>query len=253
MKQGHRPAFVTRGYGGSKRGPLRVDLSMHTVVEVGDEALLLARVAPTWIGRDRVAAIREAEQSATHIILDDGLQNPNLLPTIALLIVDAVAGFGNGHVIPAGPLREPLKAALQRVDAVLVIGKDTASVRPYVGDIEIMKAHLQPIFQADFPRAEKFLAFAGIGRPEKFYASGRAVGLNIIGTHDFADHHVFSSSELEFLEDDARKRNARLLTTEKDFVRLPEAFRAGVNTMPVQLVFDDPAALTRFFASRSAA
>lgn len=247
QQKGFQPAFVTRGYGGSQRGPLRVDAAHHSAEDVGDEALLLLRQAPVWIGRNRVAAIREAEKYATHIILDDGLQNPNLKPDVALLVMDGPVGLGNGQIIPAGPLREPLTDALNRITAVLVIGKGDA---PKTGK-PVLRAHLQPAIPADFPRDGKFFAFAGIGRPEKFYELCRHAGLNLIETADFPDHHPFSQNELDTLERKAREHGAHLLTTEKDHVRLPPYFRDRVLTFPVRLEFEDSAAVEKLMIKMS--
>ncbi len=241
-KHGYNPVFVTRGYGGAQRGPLRVDAAHHGAVDVGDEALLLLRQAPVWIGRDRAAAIREAEKFASHIILDDGLQNPNIQPTLSILVMDAAMGLGNGATIPAGPLREPFADALQRVAAILLIGSGDVAELKNCGK-PVLRAKLFPSIPADFLRQEKFLAFAGIGRPEKFYDLCRREGLALAGTHDFPDHHPFSLRELEQLESQARKLGAKLLTTEKDFVRLPPYFQTRVLTFPIRLEFEAPASV----------
>jgi tetraacyldisaccharide 4'-kinase len=246
QQAGHKPVFVTRGYGGSRRGPLRVDLDRHSALDVGDEALLLAGMAPTWIGRNRPAAIREAERHGTHIVLDDGLQNPHLLPDIAFLVVDSEVGVGNGLIMPAGPLRETLRAVVEHVTAVILLGsgRDEHQIGMRMR-CPLVRAAWQANLPEDFPRAEKFYAFAGIGRPEKFYATCRAAGLTLVGTQNFADHHYFSAGELKRLAGKAEAENARLLTTEKDWVRLPLNFRAQVVALPAKLVFDDEAALKR--------
>ena len=244
--KGHKVAFVTRGYGGSQHGPLRVDPAHHGIEDVGDEALLLARQAPVWIGRNRAKAIREAEKFASFIILDDGLQNPSIRPHKSLLVMDGAVGIGNGHMIPAGPLREPLADALQRVAAVVIIG-DNGKIA--FQDKPVIHAQLKPAIPANFPRNDTFMAFAGIGRPEKFYALCRKAGLNLIATEDFADHHRFSSRELDKLEIKARGLGAKLLTTEKDFVRLPPYIRPRVLTFPVRLEFEDVAAVEKLISS----
>lgn len=241
---GKKPVFVSRGYGGTQRGPVQVDPRHHGADDVGDEPLLLQRQAPAWIGRDRAAAIRQAEKNATHIIMDDGLQHPHVQPDISLLVIDAPVGFGNGLVMPAGPLREPLADILPRVTAIVLIGDGAI---PDCGK-PVLHAHLRPVIPAGFPAQEKFLAFAGIGRPSKFYAAARGAGLTIVATRDFADHHPFGVGELEHLENDARAMGARLLTTDKDFVRLPAFIRPRVLTLPIQLVFDAPGALTDLLA-----
>jgi tetraacyldisaccharide 4'-kinase len=244
-QQKYNPVFVTCGYGGVESGPLRIDPTTHTATEVGDEALLLARAAPAWIGRDRTAAIRQAEKEATHIILDDGLQNPNVLPDLSLLVIDGETGLGNGCLIPAGPLRETLNEALKRVQAVVIIGKTNDAVfhMPHNSRAKVIAARIEPDLSAAFPRTQPFFAFAGIGRPEKFYQTCRATGMMLAGTQDFADHHVFTGGELDRLAQQADGLGAQLLTTDKDAVRLPTEFRARVMTLPVRLIFDEPGAI----------
>lgn len=238
-EQNAKPVFVTRGYGGSECGPLRVDPTHHTASQVGDEALLLARIAPTWIGRNRAAAIKAAQADATHIIMDDGLQNPSVKPARSFLVIDGAIGIGNAQIIPAGPLRENLDSALKRVDAVILIGDDTHHIARQIYK-PIIHAHIRTDLSADFPNVATFLAFAGIGRPEKFYQTCHEAGLNLIGTQDFPDHHPFTELELLNLEAKTLKRHAELLTTEKDWVRLPPVWQTKVRTLPVKLVFDIP-------------
>jgi len=236
--KGFRPVFVTSGYGGREKGPLRVDPERHTAADVGDEPLLLARVAPCWIGRDRAAAVREAEKDATHILLDDGLQNPTIVKTSSLLVIDGAVGIGNGRIIPAGPLRETLGDALERVKAAVMIGEDATSLTPRLTK-PVLRASLKPRLPKNFPRNREFFAFAGIGRPEKFYASCREFGLNIVSTYDFPDHYMFTQKDLSAFAEHARVRKLQLITTEKDRVRLPPNFRARVAVFPVDLVFED--------------
>ena len=239
---GHNPVFVTRGYGGHITDAVRVDTEKHSSADVGDEALLLARAAPVYVGQDRVAAIKLAEQNATHIILDDGLQNPNIIPDISLLVTDGATGIGNGHIIPAGPLREKLADALQRVQAVVMVGEDQTELAAQLNK-PILQAYIDPVLPAGFPLGASFLAFAGIGRPEKFYETCRKAGLTLAETRDFPDHHIFTAAELSDLQNRATKLNARLLTTEKDWVRLPPALQGRVETLPVHLAFSIPAAV----------
>jgi len=236
--QGAKPVFVTRGYGGQNKGPLRVDLNRHTATEVGDEPLLLARVAPCWIGCNRAAALREAEKEATHILLDDGLQNPTIVKTTSFLVIDGSVGLGNGQIIPAGPLRETLGDALKRVNAAVIIGEDAQNLTPRLNRL-VFRAQLEPRLSDDFPRDKEFFAFAGIGRPEKFYASCREAGLNIVSTLDFPDHYMFTQKDLSAFAEHARVRKLQLITTEKDWVRLPPDFRPKVAVFPVELVFED--------------
>lgn len=239
LEQNARPVFVTRGYGGSEHGPLRVDPTQHTAKQVGDEALLLARVAPVWIARNRASAIKAAEAEATNILMDDGLQNPTFKPSKSFLVLDGTTGIGNGQLIPAGPLRESLSRALKHIDAVIMVGEDATNI---AGQIHkpILHAYIRTDLPDDFPHEGKFFAFAGIGRPEKFYQTCREASLDLIGTADFADHHIFTELELLNLESKALKQHAKLLTTEKDWIRLPPNWQVKVKTLPIKMVFDIP-------------
>jgi tetraacyldisaccharide 4'-kinase len=237
-EHGQRPVFVTRGYGG--HGQLVcVNLAEHEAEDVGDEALLLAAVAPTWAGGERVDAVRLAESHGTVILMDDGLQNPTIAPTISILVIDGDVGTGNGHIIPAGPLRENLAQALKRVAAMIIIGDSDRHNLAATAKVPVFRAHMQPDLPKGFPRKSKFVAFAGIGRPEKFYATARALKLKIVATCDFPDHHVFTPADIDGLRLQAEEEGAHLLTTEKDAVRLPPDFRAETLILPVRLVFHE--------------
>ncbi len=239
---GASPVFVSRGYGGSKHGPLRVDPERHTAREVGDEALLLARVAPCWIGRNRAAAVRAAEKKATHIILDDGLQNPSVAPNVSFLVIDGERGVGNGKIIPAGPLRERLEDALPRVDVVVMIGDDLRNLAFNLGK-PVLRGDIRELLPDDFAKDVVYFPFAGIGCPDKFFAACRLAGLEVSGSHSFPDHHMFSEKELNTLEEHACKRGLRMITTAKDYVRLPMSFRPKVSVLPVEFVFEDEEAV----------
>jgi tetraacyldisaccharide 4'-kinase len=241
---GQKPVFVTRGYKGN--GQLTcVDLSRHKVSDVGDEALLLAAAAPTWVARDRVCAIREAEMHGSIVIVDDGLQNPNLAPTASILVVDGDAGLGNGRIIPAGPLRESLANALKRVAAVIVIGErdcQNLAAKAQEAKVPVFRARLEPMLPPGFPKLGRFVAFAGLARPEKFFATARAFGLDIASALEFPDHYVYGEADIDALRLEAEEQGARLLTTEKDAVRLPPDFRAEILVLPVKLTFADAGA-----------
>lgn len=235
--------YLTRGYGGAQSGPLRVDPSRHTAAEVGDEALLLAERLPTIIARNRVAGAQAAiAAGATHIIMDDGLQNPALYKDISFLVIDGVYGLGNGYLLPAGPLREPLSAALARVDCVVQVGEGA----PIVTDKPYLRARLTPRIRLE----AKIIAFAGIGRPEKFLATLREAGGEVVAFYPFADHYRYREQDIAPLLAQAKAENARLITTHKDHVRLPATYRDRVEIMPVTLTWADDAA---FFARLDAA
>jgi len=239
-------AVVTRGHGGRLAGPLKVDPACHDAAMVGDEALLIAATGPCWIARDRAAGARAAAAGAAGVLLDDGFQNPAIVKDLSLLVVDAEYGFGNGKLIPAGPLREPVADALRRTDAIVLLGDGDPpdAVRPTA--TPILRARLRPV-RGDRFTAARVVAFAGIGRPAKFFATLRAAGAEIVA-HPFADHHRYRPMELDRLRREAAAFGARLVTTAKDFVRLPAGWRGGIEVLEVAVSWDDPAAPLRLLA-----
>jgi tetraacyldisaccharide 4'-kinase len=223
-RQGLRPGFLTRGYGGREAGPLAVDLTKHGPEQVGDEALLLADAAPTVVAHDRPAgAARLAESSVDLIIMDDGFQNPSLAKDFIFVAVDSDVGIGNGMVLPAGPLRVPLKPQLSLANALVVIGDGGAAdalVRAGArSGRTIIRAQLKPT-RTETWREGPVLAYAGIGRPEKFFASLAKVQVPVAKTMAFADHYRYSEADAERLMAHADAANLRLITTEKDLARL---------------------------------
>jgi tetraacyldisaccharide 4'-kinase len=239
--RGCRPHVVTRGYGGRLAGPVRVDPTRHGAVEIGDEALLLARVAPCWVARDRVAGVKAAiEAGADVVLLDDGFQNPTLAKDLSLIVVDGAYGFGNSQVMPAGPLREPIEAGLARADAVILIGVDESGVAAAVDSrLPILRATVEPQGGGDLA-GSRVLAFAGIGRPAKFYATLTGLGAEIVARVDFPDHHRYRDDEIARLAAAAATAGARLVTTAKDFVRLPQTRRDGIGVLDVAIAWREP-------------
>ena len=252
--RGARPHFLTRGHGGHLPGPLRVT-PQHDAVQVGDEALLLAGGAPCWIGADRATTARLATQAgATVLILDDGLQNPTLVQDHRLLVIDGAAGFGNGRVLPAGPLREPAEVAASRATAAILIGADqTGALTRLPPDLPVLSAHLSPAQEIAHFAGRKLVAFAGIGRPAKFFDMLTGAGLHLAATLPFPDHHRFTPRDLARLHASAAHHGAQLITTPKDHVRLPQAARAGIAAIGVTLVWEDQAALGRLLDQMIAA
>jgi tetraacyldisaccharide 4'-kinase len=241
IERGRKPFFLSRGYGGKLHGPLEVTVD-HYAAEVGDEPLLLAHTAPVIVSRDRRAgAILAVEHGADTIVMDDGHQNFTLAKDLSLVVVDGEVGFGNGRVIPAGPLREPVAQGLARADAVIVTGDGT----PAFGDFAkpIMRTHLTHL-QSDMA-GRRIVAFAGIGRPDKFFQSLRTQGADLLDTRSYPDHHKYTAGEIARLRSKARAHNAELVTTEKDYVRLTPLEREGIRALPVRAIFDDPAPLER--------
>ena len=251
IADGRRVAFLSRGYGGAERvEPLLVEADAHTAAMVGDEPLLLAKLAQCWVGTDRVRSARSAvEGGANALILDDGLQNPGLVKDLSFAVVDGESGFGNGLCVPAGPLRAPVSAQLPFVHALIVLGGDDAAASRIAGlapGKPLMRASLEPDALAAAPLiGREVVAFAGIARPEKFYATLRRIGAQIVATRDFADHHAYTPREIEALVEEAGRRGALLATTEKDLVRLSPRQARAVVTLPVTLRFEEPASLRR--------
>lgn len=237
------PVALSRGYGGAAAGPLKVEPD-HRASEVGDEPLLLARHAPTIIAKDRAAGARAAmEAGAGVIVMDDGFQNPSVPKDLSIAVVDSETGFGNGQIFPAGPLRESAKEGLARADAVILMGRGPFDP----GHPVTLRAQLRAPLAAAFDD-RRVVAFAGIGRPEKFYQSMQRAGADIIAVFSYPDHHAYSEDDIQRMKALARARGAALATTEKDYVRLPPALRKGVLTLPVEAQFEDDRALDALLA-----
>ncbi len=240
LGKGRRPHILSRGYGGRLKGPLRVDSLRHGAADVGDEPLLLARIAPTWIGADRALSARAAvDDGADILLMDDGFQNPGLEKTFSILAIDGGYGFGNGLVMPAGPLREQLAGGLARADAAVIIGEDVAGARAAIaGRCPIFEARILPLPDEEIA-GKRVFAFAGIGRPEKFYRTLLDIGCTLAGTRDFADHHRYTPDEIIRLCDDALSLEAIPVTTEKDLVRLPAEAWQMVRALDIALEWSE--------------
>lgn len=247
---GERPFCLTRGYGGRLRGPLPVDAGAHHADDVGDEALLLARAAPTIVSRDRAAGAHKARaMGASVIVMDDGLQNPSLAKTLSIAVIDGRRGIGNGKVFPAGPLRAPLADQLERVNALLVMGGASGAADVIAAatkcNIPILHGQLQPdAGAATALKGRKVLAFAGIGDPQKFFATLDAAGIEAPLRRAFADHHRYSAGEAAELVAQAERDGLDLLTTEKDLARMAgdpalEALAGSARALPVTLAVNE--------------
>jgi len=243
---GLRAASLSRGYGGTMEGPLKVDPTLHSSAEVGDEPLMLAATGESWIGKDRADAARAmAADGVDLIVMDDGHQNPSVAKDLSLIVIDAAAPFGNGHVLPKGPLREPVADGLARADGVILMGEGKELTAVQKSRLPVVRAGLAPA--GDVPDGP-LVAFAGIGRPVKFFDSLTEAGADLQDSVPYGDHHAYTASDLKFLHDLAARRGARLITTSKDHVRLPAEERARILVFPVEARFEDEAALAALLA-----
>ena len=224
--------FVSRGYGGALRGPVRVVPEEHTYHDVGDEALLLARIAPTWVAKSRRDGIKAAESAgADIIIMDDGFQNPTIAKALSILLVNKESVQPTLHTFPAGPLREPLAEAAKRAELIVAVGDcDVNNVR--------VDGHCAMEIET-FDTSSPLYAFAGIGAPDRFFSSLTSAGGDVINIASFPDHHPYSESEIIGLKKDAMRRNAQIVTTRKDFVRIPEECQDGIVMIDATMVIDD--------------
>jgi tetraacyldisaccharide 4'-kinase len=249
---GRKPHILTRGYKGRLAGPVQVDIRSHTSREVGDEALLLAEAAPTWVARNRIAGARSAVAAGADVlVLDDGFQNPHLAKDLSLVVIDGGQGVGNGRLLPAGPLRESIARGLERAQAVVLVGKDRTGLAARVPrKLPLLRARLVPdTAGAAILRGKRVLAFAGIGRPQKFLDSLQEVGAKVVEQRLFADHHAYRVAELEALMAAAAKLDAIPVTTAKDAVRVPPGGCDKLRVLDVALAFDRPDELDGLLAT----
>lgn len=244
-KRGIAVHFLLRGYGGRLKGPLRVDPARHDSRDVGDEALLLAAERPAWISADRGAGARAAvEAGAQAIVMDDGLQNPTLEKDLSLLVIDGNYGFGNGRIIPAGPLREPVAAAARRCQAAVLVGEDeTGALRHLPPGMPVLRARLRPGPEAELLAGQAVYAFCGIANPRKFFATLQEAGALLAGREAYADHYPYDEGDLRELLAEAERLRAIPVTTRKDYVRIPPAFRPRVTVVTVRLEWEEPASI----------
>lgn len=242
-----RPAVVLRGYGGRLTGPLLVDAANHTALDVGDEALLHARDGATWISRNRaLGALAAISEGASFIVLDDAHQHFSLRKDASVVVVDGKTGFANHRIIPAGPLREDVRAGLARADLVVILGDDETKVTQRLPKgLAVAHGDLEPAPEAAHLRGQKVVAFAGLGAPEKFYSTLKGIGANIVATHTFDDHHLYEPADIQTILDEAFALGALPVTTEKDAARLSADQRQQVNILRVSVRWRSPAEVDR--------
>ncbi|ANA13684.1 tetraacyldisaccharide 4'-kinase [Acetobacter oryzifermentans] len=245
LRRGKKPHILTRGYGGRLRTTTQVNPAQHTAQDVGDEPLLLAQLCPVWVGADRAASARMAvAHGADCLLMDDGFQNPSLYKNLSLLVVDGGVGLGNGYVLPAGPLREQPAQAFARAQATVLIEPDKTGFLARFGHVapHVMQAELQQSDNVSALQGQRCVAFAGLGRPEKFFEGLKNCNITLAQTVAFPDHYFYKQKDLKRLADMAVSLQACLVTTPKDAVRLPEYFRQKVLIVGVDLVWQNPAA-----------
>ena len=252
QSRGRAPAILSCGHGGRRTVPVRIDPAYHTATDVGDEALLHAAFAPTWVAQNAATGARAIAQdahagtvAADCILLENGLQDSFLLKDLSLIVVDAVTGFGNGRCIPAGPLREPVKQGLARADLLLSIGSLAAQEAFHLtwGDrvqVPKIRGRMEALQTGMDWHGARILGFAGIGQPERFFATLRDLGADLVRAEALEDHQQLTGALMTRLDREAQTLGAQLVTTEKDAVRLPHTFRHRVLTLPVRLRIEDP-------------
>ena len=249
MSQTHRVALLSRGYGRRTKGYREVAATDH-YRDVGDEPLQIKRKFPDVCvvvcerRADGIRRIRTEHPEVDLIVMDDGFQNPGLYKDLSFLVFDGGFGIGNGLSVPAGPLRENFAAGLKRAHAAIILGEDKHNLSAKIAGIPIFRGSVVPV-RPEVSNTDA-VAFAGIGRPEKFYASMRELGFNLVETVDFPDHHRYTAAELNRLIDKARSKDALLFTTAKDFVKIPTQMQKYFRVLEIEIRWEDEAALSKF-------
>ena len=240
MKNGYNPHFVSKGYGGIETNNILVK-EWHSAQSVGDESLLLSEIAPTWIGKDRNKSfILAQENGADCIILDDGFQNPSLQKDFSIIVINGEQGFGNKRVIPSGPLRESISRGISRANLIIVIGEITNDVKRKIpSTIPLIHAKFEISKENKIYKNQKVTAFAGIAYPDKFYNSLSEQGAVIEKQISYPDHHIFDENDMLNLAEMANITKSILVTTKKDYVRIPKSYRSLVSTLNGEIIFED--------------
>ena len=237
----HNISFLTRGYGGIEAGPIEVNPDEHSSYEVGDEALILSEVGSTWVSRHKTAGAIAAKDAGFEIvIMDDGFQHTSLVKTLSFVIIDGPYGFGNGRLIPAGPLREPIYSGLKRADVIVLVGEVNPSIIELLPNNKpLLRASLVPAEMGTQLSNNNVIGFAGIGRPTKFLETLEKMGLNIIDFVAFPDHYRFRESEIRELYEKATEVDAILVTTFKDMKRVPKSVAHLCQPIGITVVWED--------------
>ncbi len=243
FKKNYNPHLITKGYGGEEVGPIQINRELDTAEYIGDEALLLAARAPTWVAKNRPLGAQHAiDAGADIVIMDDGFQNPIIYKDFSLIVIDGKVGFGNQHVMPAGPLRENIEKGILRADAILIIGEDRNHVETLITsikDIPVFKAKLVTASDNVKVKGKKVAAFAGIGRPSKFKETLEEYGAEVTMWKEFPDHYLYKTEDLRSFLKAAAKSKIPVITTTKDFVRIPKQIKRDLQTFAVELEWED--------------
>ena len=249
-ERGVKVHCLSRGYGGRIKGPHQVNKEADSAEDVGDEPLLLAGVAPTWVSVDRAAGGHLAELDGAQVLLmDDGFQNFSMAKDFSILVIDSEYGLGNQRVMPAGPLRETVSRGCRRADLVVLLGGDNQDIRSTLPfGMPILTCRLAVEKEYGDLQGKSVLAFAGIGRPEKFFSTLKTLDFNVIRSISFPDHHAYTDAEIYDLQMEAKSIGAVLVTTEKDKVRIPYSAQSSVEAIPVEVVWDDEQAVDSIVA-----
>ncbi|RCL82190.1 MAG: tetraacyldisaccharide 4'-kinase [Rhodobacteraceae bacterium] len=248
LKKGLQVHVVSRGYKGKFQGTFLVDPQKHKSDEVGDEPLLMSEFTSVWVSNKRKNGIAAAENAGAQIVLlDDGFQDPSFHKDFSLIVVDGEKGFGNKKCMPAGPLRENIVQGFKRADALVIVGQRIYKFDTFPTHLKIIHSTLKPIETGMNWKEGKYLAFAGIADPSKFFKTLRSLGANLIDCVALSDHQKLDGQVLKRLERKANSAHAQLVTTEKDAVRLSNTFRKKVLSLPVRIEFDDKNELENLF------
>lgn len=241
LAQGHKVAFLSRGYKGDATQVTRVNVHSHTAQQVGDEPLLLARVAPCYVAQNRAAAAQQAVKDGfTHLVMDDGHQHPYLHKDVSIVVIDGLHGIGNGLLMPAGPLRDRFQNGVKHANAVLFMGEDKHQLSRKV-PTHCKTLYATPVLLGiPSPAPEQVVAFTGLGLPEKFFSLLRARGLQLAASVPFADHHYYTAHDIAFLREQAQQHNAPLVTTTKDAVKWPADAQKDLIVLDLDVQMQNP-------------
>jgi tetraacyldisaccharide 4'-kinase len=235
--------IVTKGYGGRISSPTLIDITQHDAAEAGDEAQIIAKFANVIVAKDRLKGAEFAEKNGFEVVIfDDGIHDKRIKKDLALLVIEGKYGVGNGFLFPSGPLRDRLDITASVATHIIMIGKDEKKILDKLKrrkiEHPVFKAFINNVTQPE--KEQNYVAFAGIGRPQKFFDMLRfEMKLKLLETIEFPDHFNYESPDLDYIKSVATKHNADILTTEKDFVKLPDAFKKDCKFIAIELKFED--------------